>query len=507
MLTSMAARVNTGIDAAARRMASMPVLALLLMTVAAIAIRISQFDDPQTHVDENFYLLVGDRMLHGALPYVDIWDRKPIGLFLIYAGIRCLGGGGIVQYHLVAALFAAATAFLITRIASRIAGPIASAAAGIIYLLMLEGASGGGGQSPVFYNLFTAGAALATLKAAEPGRDARGVVLFGGAAMLLVGIAIQIKYNAVFEGGFFGLALMMTMWRVTPRLGRVAAAASLWIGLALLPTAMALAYYVLVGQANAFLFANFWSIMGRVSEPRPELIQRLLDIYFILHLALFGVILSIILQPWRSYRGGPAAFAFVLGWLGTGLLALLGFGTYFDHYALPVMLPLAIALAPALSYSPRRVGGLLGATFIAILALGAAREIRTHRQHFGGAATMQLMVDAIKPRLTGCLWVFDGDSILYYLTGACLPTKFAFPQHLLFTREAGALGIDPEREVRRIMASKPQMVVDAVSRDEHLESAGRDAQVRAWLKQHYRVVRVVHQEIGLDIMIYERVQE
>ena len=45
---------------------------------------------PIIHIDEQFYLLVGDRMLHGAVPFVDIWDRKPIGLFLIYAATRLL---------------------------------------------------------------------------------------------------------------------------------------------------------------------------------------------------------------------------------------------------------------------------------------------------------------------------------------------------------------------------------------------------------------------------------
>ncbi len=43
----------------------------------ALLIRGPTFGYPLLHIDEQFYLLVGDRMLHGALPYVDIWDRKP----------------------------------------------------------------------------------------------------------------------------------------------------------------------------------------------------------------------------------------------------------------------------------------------------------------------------------------------------------------------------------------------------------------------------------------------
>ena len=93
--------------------------ALFVMAVVAVALltRFQQFGNPIVHIDEQFYLLVGDRMLHGALPYVDIWDRKPIGLFLIYAAIRELGGSGILQYQLVATGFAIATALVVERLA------------------------------------------------------------------------------------------------------------------------------------------------------------------------------------------------------------------------------------------------------------------------------------------------------------------------------------------------------------------------------------------------------
>ncbi|BCI72928.1 hypothetical protein SPKIRA_37580 (plasmid) [Sphingomonas paucimobilis] len=67
---------------------------LLLLTLVALVARARTFGNPVIGFDEQFYLLVGDRVLHGALPYVDIFDRKPIGLFLLYAGARSLGATG-----------------------------------------------------------------------------------------------------------------------------------------------------------------------------------------------------------------------------------------------------------------------------------------------------------------------------------------------------------------------------------------------------------------------------
>jgi len=94
-------------------------IATAVLIVAAILLRLAHYGDPAIHMDEQFYLLVGEGMRHGELPYVDYWDRKPLGLFLIYWVIRLLGGDGIIQYQLVATLFAAATAFVIRTIARR----------------------------------------------------------------------------------------------------------------------------------------------------------------------------------------------------------------------------------------------------------------------------------------------------------------------------------------------------------------------------------------------------
>ena len=157
---------------------------LLVLIAVALLTRFQQFGNPIVHIDEQFYLLVGDRMLSGAIPYVDIWDRKPIGLFLIYAAIRELGGSGIIQYQLVATGFAIATALVVERLALRLAGTRGSMLAAILYLLWIPLLTGVGGQSPVFYNLFVALAALCVCRARENRDGTLRLFLFGLAAML-----------------------------------------------------------------------------------------------------------------------------------------------------------------------------------------------------------------------------------------------------------------------------------------------------------------------------------
>lgn len=194
--------------AAARTWIASPARLAALLLLVAVAARAAQFGNPVVQVDDEFYLLTGDRMLHGALPYVDIWDRKPVGLFLIYAAIRLLGGAGVLQYQIVATLFVVATALVVARIARNLSGPHGAAAAGVVYILYLGMFGGEGGQSPVFYNLFVALAAWTMIGLVRrPGFGAFGFA--GGlAAMLLIGVAMQVKYTALFEGLFFGLALL-----------------------------------------------------------------------------------------------------------------------------------------------------------------------------------------------------------------------------------------------------------------------------------------------------------
>ncbi|SUK11932.1 Uncharacterised protein [Sphingomonas paucimobilis] len=218
---------------------------LLLLTLVALVARARTFGNPVIGFDEQFYLLVGDRMLHGALPYVDIFDRKPIGLFLLYAGARALGGDGFLAYKLVATGFVIATAYGVHRVARRFASPIGAVVAAILYILWLNLMEGEGGQSPVFYNVLMLVAAGAVLRAVQ---ERGGLCVQGAVAMAAIGIALQIKYSVLPEGVAFGCILLWHGWRTRVPMARLAGVALGWIALALLPTLVAYGVYAAMGM-------------------------------------------------------------------------------------------------------------------------------------------------------------------------------------------------------------------------------------------------------------------
>ncbi|MFD2782136.1 hypothetical protein ACFS32_14675 [Novosphingobium pokkalii] len=165
----------------------------------ALMFRLLLLGNPLVHVDEEFYLLVADRWAHGALPFVDIWDRKPLGLFLLYRLFHSLPGDPVLTYQLCGIASTAAAALVVRALALELAPARGAWLAGLVYICAMPAFNCALGQSPVFYNPLVALAALLLLRAWQRA-DAANLLREGSAIMLLIGLALQIKYAAVFEG-------------------------------------------------------------------------------------------------------------------------------------------------------------------------------------------------------------------------------------------------------------------------------------------------------------------
>ncbi|WP_375393932.1 ArnT family glycosyltransferase [uncultured Sphingomonas sp.] len=466
----------------------------LILLALAVATRVWDVGNPIVHVDEQYYLLVGDRMLRGALPYVDIWDRKPIGLFAIYAAIRLLPGNGIVAYQLVALLFAAATAWVVERMARKVGGSRGAAlAAGAAYLVWLPLLSGRAGQSPVFYDLFVTLSALLSLRLPELAGERRvGAIVGNGAIVcLLAGLAIQTKYTPAVEGAYFGVVHLVYLRRARARWRVTGAAAMAWIVLGLAPTALVVAIYWAKGPAvfAAFWFANFSSILLRHGYPASKIAMRLLGTWAQLSPLAIAAGVALYAGP----RGGVRGIAF--GWLAAALVGYAMIGAFFDHYALPLAAPLCVAAAPTFSRYRRAM--------IVALAAGCAVFAVKLALRTDDRAAIHAVARTMAANDHGrCPYVFAGDSILYHLAQACLPTAYAFPSTLAYAPEQGATGIDEAGEVARIMTAAPPVVVtlDHPLADWNVRSL---TVMRAALARDYRLVQIAPREGG-HMLVYRR---
>jgi len=460
-----------------------PFLPLLL---AAFALRAWDFGNPVLDLDEQWYLLVGDRLLRGAVPFIDLWDRKPVGLFLLFAAIRSLPGDGVVAYQVAATLSAGVTAALIAIIARRSGvGLRACTVAGLLYLLSASVIGGQGGQAPIFYNLLVAFSVLLTtrLPALTRRNGLTPILVNGVVACGVLGAAILMKYTAAIEGAFIGLAHLWTLRRAGRSWGETAICGVPLALAGLAPTLIAVgAYYIRGPEAfRAFWFANFVSIGLRRSYPAAQAIANLGSIAGQISPLIITAAFSIAKYA-RPLRANPLRLI-TAGWLAAALVGFACIGTFHDHYALPLLAPLAVVASPALDRSKVLQAGML----LVSLAIYAGEWLS---RPYDAVAARQ--VAALVKRVSGteCPYVFMGDPITYYLADSCIPTAYAFPNSLAQRIEQGSTGIDEAAEVGRILHGRPPVVITSDRRRTIWNVQSRRV-LDPELKRNYRLEMVV----------------
>ncbi|MFM2410102.1 MAG: hypothetical protein RL481_930 [Pseudomonadota bacterium] len=460
-------------------------LAFLVLT---IVVRWPVFGDPNYHIDEGFYLLVGERMHQGQLPYVDIWDRKPFGLFALYWLITFFGDVG--AYQIAAAICVWLTAWIIGNVVARFHGAGPGILCGALYIAALGTLAGGGGQSPVFYNLPIAAAGMLTLDCMTA-RDKSTLWRKALLVMLLCGIALTIKPTALFESVYFGLLLCWQAWKMGrwPSMLKLGGA---MVSTAIVPTALCFAGFAALGHGLTYFDATVTSIFATEPATAADEAIRLNWLGFVLTplliVSLTGLAISLV-----KFRHGAGTY-FTAGWVFFATLGFLSVPNYYDHYALPVVTSLTVATGALASL---RIIGPVAALVATIWMLAISGFPQFDRTEFSTAGIDKARA-LITPNLgSGCLFTYDAPAVLYRISGSCLPTSRVFSEHLSNAREANAVKIDPVAETKRILATQPSVI--AIAQTPTLATPNREtrALVKSVLQTDYHLKDTV---VLLDIV-------
>lgn len=111
--------------------------ALVMMGTLCVLLPTSPINMPYTYRDSGVFLYIGWRILHGELPYRDIWDHKPPVIFYINAlGLAITNGSrwGVWLLELVSLFFAA---FVGYKIIQKILGTTPALFSTLLWLLTL----------------------------------------------------------------------------------------------------------------------------------------------------------------------------------------------------------------------------------------------------------------------------------------------------------------------------------------------------------------------------------
>ena len=186
-----------------------------------------------------------------------------------------------------------------------------------------------------------------------------------------------------------------------------------------------------------------------------------------------------------------ASFLLVAGWSVSILASIYMLATVYLYY-FAAFVPAAILLAlPLLSVrNPLRWAPLALVTAATLALLNVPRHWQLTRQ---GRHELTDMASALRPYLNRghCLFVFDGPTALYRMTGSCLPSRFVYPDHLNNPLERYALGVSQEGEVARVLAGHPGAVVVADSTFAARDTPARKL-VASELVRFYRPIAVAH---------------
>lgn len=429
-----------------------PVLAGLALLI--VLIRGTSFGNPVSEMDDQLYSFVGWRMLHGELPFTDWFDRKPFGLFALFAAAHAVGGPSEMAYQVLAMLFTlggAALTFHLTRpLADRAGCTIAAA----FYVVIMSAYGGNSGQSEAF---FVPLMLLAMALVRDPARaDApRRAVL----AMLLCGAVLQIKYTVLPQCLFLGLWVLWGQFRGGANMALLARNAAVYAALGVLPTALVGLFYLSLGEFEAFWYANFISFFER----NPVYASR-----FNASQIMWGVLLALPLLGALYYGLRVEAprdrrlYGFYAMWSVSVAATVLLPKTIYMFYLASLAPCLALLAIPFYARGTLlRAGPAAGLLvfYISILNL-PDRYVR----EAGEARDFAPFVAEVAGRVNAadrCLYIYDGPMALYRLSGGCTMTTRIYPDHLNNALETGAVGVDQVAELERIFAARPAVIVTA----------------------------------------------
>ena len=196
--------------------------------------------------DESVFLLMGQSIAKGHLPYTEIWDNKPPVGFLFFAAIESVVPQSLFAVRLAGAIWIALSSFLVYRLALALMPRAAALFSGFVFSIAAS-LLAGSGQAVMMEHVANPFVLLALLCAMKHRPAAADCVLFGVAFAIAVFVRTNLAFAAVIMGVAFLLLNLADGWRAAIR-------AALWVAAGATGVIIAvLAPFLLAGQLDTFV--------------------------------------------------------------------------------------------------------------------------------------------------------------------------------------------------------------------------------------------------------------
>ncbi len=153
--------------------------------------------------DESIYILGADSLLNSNLPYIEIWDNKPPGIFILFSLTMLILGNSIVSIRILSIIATTFTSYFLYIIGANIdakQGEKIGLLAGSLYAIFSLHNDGAAANGEILFAPFVTGAFLLLFQDRKLSNIK--VFLIG----LILGIGMQIKYLVIMD--VLGLVLL-----------------------------------------------------------------------------------------------------------------------------------------------------------------------------------------------------------------------------------------------------------------------------------------------------------
>lgn len=327
---------------------------LIAVLVLTWFLRMNFWDQP-LQMDEGVYGYMAWSIGQGEVPYKDIYDHKPPGIYLLYSLAFFIFEPTALNIRIFATIYTVGTLLAIFFLTRRIGGNEAGFLAALLFGIFSSGPKieGGGANTEVFMILPYTLAAYSLFMAVERGRQ-RDYLLTG----LWTGLACTIKQVAVVNLFWVGSYLLVRIWkrREGTTVARVTYDGCLVVIGAILPWLPYFVYFYLKDALSEFYF---WQISfnldyvakGHGSTNLPIFYHQIKDILKENGILWLLAMVAIYNQWRRSAASDPGTrtadhkrdILFLLStWPFFSLLGVFLGGRFFGHYFIQTIPPLAV---------------------------------------------------------------------------------------------------------------------------------------------------------------------
>jgi hypothetical protein len=429
--------------------------------------------------DAELFAYIGREWARGVIPYRQLWDNKPPGIFLVNA-FAALSNHQFLVLALLEFVAFFATVILISAILSKLdcrrfawVAPITAAS-----ILTLPDYSRGGNLTEIYILPFAAGCVYSFLRAIEGNRSATPWLLIAGAS---AGVASAFKPVGI--APLLAIAVSLLVQPCKSLLSRLADLLFTWIGFFFV-WACIMPYFIAHGAARELIQATLFYNLRYATATRPSTAmfihlmgERLSPLAPLLGCA--GICLFLGLQKQRDSSGhvlftpkqhNAAVMLFL--WLAADVGGAIAGGRYYPHYFLPMLASLTVigcVGVDVLARIPSQIKDaqiVVCALLIRIVIIGvkgqedAYRNVRDYLSAISSGEEEWVQAGVFirnhqRPSDTMFIWAFRPGT--YRIAGSHTVTRWASAQYLRdFPGAQASIG---DELLRQLRAEPPNFVV------------------------------------------------